>query len=96
MAITKRGLHLKSGQVLIAEDNYVVIQLTKPYLTTPGVTVHGQYGAILYERDTLVTFIYKKLRYGSITQGLLKVKQVLEVHSLYLILMNRKKRVNKV
>lgn len=46
MAITKRGLHLKSGQVLIAEDNYVVIQLTKPYLTTPEVTVHGQYGAI--------------------------------------------------
>lgn len=46
MAITKKGLHLKSGQVLIAEDNYVVIQLTKPYLTTPEVTVHGQYGAI--------------------------------------------------
>lgn len=58
MAITKRGLLLKSGQVLIAEDNYVVIQLTKLYLTTPGVTVQGQYGAIIYERDTLVTFTY--------------------------------------
>ncbi|KAL9419557.1 hypothetical protein AB3S75_037341 [Citrus x aurantiifolia] len=41
-----------------------VIRSAKPYLATPGATVHGHYGAILYEGDTLVTFIYEKSRSG--------------------------------
>ncbi|KAM3398088.1 hypothetical protein P3S68_001602 [Capsicum galapagoense] len=65
----------------------------KPYLATPGATVHGHYGKTLYEGDTLVTFIYEKSRSGDITQGLPKVEQVLEVHSIDSISMNLEKRV---
>uniref|UniRef100_A0A251UAX6 Uncharacterized protein n=1 Tax=Helianthus annuus TaxID=4232 RepID=A0A251UAX6_HELAN len=68
----------KSGQVLILQVDSVVIRSAKPYLATPGATVHGHYGEILYEGDTLVTFIYEKSRSGDITQGLPKVEQVLE------------------
>ncbi|KAI3833238.1 hypothetical protein MKW92_023700 [Papaver armeniacum] len=55
----------------------------KPYLATPGATVHGHYGETLSEGDTLVTFIYEKSRSGDITQ----------VRSLDSISMNLEKRV---
>ncbi|KAG8473639.1 hypothetical protein CXB51_035537 [Gossypium anomalum] len=71
----------------------VVIRSAKPYLATPGATVHGHYGEILYEGDTLVTFIYEKSRSGDITQGLPKVEQVLEVRSVDSISMNLEKRI---
>nr|YP_009730486.1 RpoC2 [Ruta graveolens]QHU76900.1 RpoC2 [Ruta graveolens] len=93
VCITKKGPHLKSGQVLIVQVNSVVIRSAKPYLVTPGATVHGHYGEILYEGDTLITFIYEKSRSGDITQGLPKVEQVLEVRSLDSISMNLEKRV---
>ncbi|KAJ0799578.1 DNA-directed RNA polymerase subunit beta'' [Helianthus annuus] len=90
---TKKGPHLKSGQVLILQVDSVVIRSAKPYLATPGATVHGHYGEILYEGDTLVTFIYEKSRSGDITQGLPKVEQVLEVRSIDSISMNLEKRI---
>jgi DNA-directed RNA polymerase subunit beta' len=80
--MTKNEPRLKSGQVLIVHADSVILRLAKPYLTTPGATVHGHYGEILYEGDTLVTFIYEKSRSGDITQGLPKVEQVLEVRSI--------------
>nr|AUF34122.1 RpoC2 [Davidia involucrata]QOZ40456.1 RNA polymerase beta'' subunit [Davidia involucrata] len=93
VCIAKSGPHLKSGQVLIVQIDSVVIRSAKPYLATPGATVHGHYGEILYEGDTLVTFIYEKSRSGDITQGLPKVEQVLEVRSIDSISMNLEKRV---
>nr|YP_010984262.1 RNA polymerase beta'' subunit [Hydrangea arborescens]WOK77803.1 RNA polymerase beta'' subunit [Hydrangea arborescens] len=93
VCIAKNGPHLKSGQVLIVQIDSVVIRAAKPYLATPGATVHGHYGEILYEGDTLVTFIYEKSRSGDITQGLPKVEQVLEVRSIDSISMNLEKRV---
>nr|YP_009573383.1 RNA polymerase beta' subunit [Moringa oleifera]YP_010615364.1 RNA polymerase beta'' subunit [Moringa peregrina]QBM31871.1 RNA polymerase beta' subunit [Moringa oleifera]QCW94760.1 RNA polymerase subunit beta [Moringa oleifera]QWL14845.1 RNA polymerase beta subunit [Moringa oleifera]WAS38120.1 RNA polymerase beta'' subunit [Moringa oleifera]WAS38204.1 RNA polymerase beta'' subunit [Moringa peregrina] len=93
VCIAKNGPHLKSGQVLILQIDSVVIRSAKPYLATPGATVHGHYGEILYEGDTLVTFIYEKSRSGDITQGLPKVEQVLEVRSIDSISMNLEKRV---
>nr|YP_009524668.1 RNA polymerase beta subunit [Holboellia latifolia]YP_010026071.1 RNA polymerase beta'' subunit [Holboellia angustifolia]YP_010228436.1 RNA polymerase beta'' subunit [Holboellia grandiflora]AXR90294.1 RNA polymerase beta subunit [Holboellia latifolia]AXR90379.1 RNA polymerase beta subunit [Holboellia latifolia]AXR90549.1 RNA polymerase beta subunit [Holboellia latifolia]QOQ36914.1 RNA polymerase beta'' subunit [Holboellia angustifolia]QZL13282.1 RNA polymerase beta'' subunit [Holboellia gr len=93
VCISKYGPHLKSGQVLIVHVNSLVIRSAKPYLATPGTTVHGHYGEILYEGDTLVTFIYEKSRSGDITQGLPKVEQVLEVRSIDSISMNLEKRV---
>nr|YP_010142060.1 RNA polymerase beta'' subunit [Muntingia calabura]QQK92305.1 RNA polymerase beta'' subunit [Muntingia calabura] len=93
VCIAKGGPHLKSGQVLIVQVDSVVIRSAKPYLATPGATVHGHYGEILYEGDTLVTFIYEKSRSGDITQGLPKVEQVLEVRSIESISMNLEKRV---
>nr|GEW29218.1 DNA-directed RNA polymerase subunit beta, chloroplastic [Tanacetum cinerariifolium] len=69
----------------ILQVDSVVIRSAKPYLATPGATVHGHYGEILYEGDTLVTFIYEKSRSGNIAQGLPKVEQVLEVRSIDLI-----------
>lgn len=93
VCIAKNGPHLKSGQVLIVKMDSVVIRSAKPYLATPGATVHGHYGEILYEGDTLVTFIYEKSRSGDITQGLPKVEQVLEVRSIDSISMNLEKRV---
>ena len=93
VCIAKNGPHLKSGQVLIVQVDSVVIRSAKPYLATPGATVHGHYGEILYEGDTLVTFIYEKSRSGDITQGLPKVEQVLEVRSIDSISMNLEKRI---
>nr|YP_009699630.1 RpoC2 [Grubbia tomentosa]QEJ87552.1 RpoC2 [Grubbia tomentosa]QEJ87722.1 RpoC2 [Grubbia tomentosa] len=93
VCIAKNGPHLKSGQVLMVQIDSVVIRSAKPYLATPGATVHGHYGEILYEGDTLVTFIYEKSRSGDITQGLPKVEQVLEVRSIDSISMNLEKRV---
>nr|YP_010205185.1 RNA polymerase beta' subunit [Chorda filum]UAV85753.1 RNA polymerase beta' subunit [Chorda filum] len=89
----KYGPHIKSGQVLIVHVDSLVIRSAKPYLATPGTTVHGHYGEIFYEGDTLVTFIYEKSRSGDITQGLPKVEQVLEVRSIDSISMNLEKRV---
>nr|YP_010034673.1 RNA polymerase beta'' subunit [Aponogeton rehmannii]QOX09472.1 RNA polymerase beta'' subunit [Aponogeton rehmannii]UGC01939.1 RNA polymerase beta'' subunit [Aponogeton rehmannii] len=93
VCLFKYGPHIKSGQVLIVHVDSLVIRLAKPYLATPGTTVHGHYGEILYEGDTLVTFIYEKSRSGDITQGLPKVEQVLEVRSIDSISMNLEKRV---
>nr|UQJ76963.1 RNA polymerase beta'' subunit [Sophora sp. ND-2022] len=93
VCIAKNGQHLKSGQVLIVQIDSVVIRSANPYLATPGATVHGHYGEMLYEGDILVTFIYEKSRSGDITQGLPKVEQVLEVRSIDSISMNLEKRV---
>nr|YP_009868291.1 RNA polymerase beta'' subunit [Pterocarpus santalinus]AZP79330.1 RNA polymerase beta' subunit [Pterocarpus santalinus]QHD47777.1 RNA polymerase beta' subunit [Pterocarpus santalinus]QKG62686.1 RNA polymerase beta'' subunit [Pterocarpus santalinus] len=94
LAQTKSGLHLKSGQVLIVQIDSVLIRSANTYLATPGATVHGHYGEILFEGDILVTFIYEKSRSGDITQGLPKVEQVLEVRSIDSISMNLGKRVD--
>nr|UDY72071.1 RNA polymerase beta'' subunit [Pycnostachys reticulata] len=91
--IVKNAPHLKSGQVILVQVDSVVIRSAKPYLATPGATVHGHYGEILYEGDTLITFIYEKSRSGDITQGLPKVEQVLEVRSIDSISINLEKRV---
>nr|YP_010360731.1 RNA polymerase beta'' subunit [Dillenia turbinata]UNQ85691.1 RNA polymerase beta'' subunit [Dillenia turbinata] len=91
--IAKNRPHLKSGQVLIVQVDSLVIRSAKPYLATPGATVHGHYGEIFYEGDTLITFIYEKSRSGDITQGLPKVEQVLEVRSIDSISMNLEKRI---
>nr|UDZ61184.1 RNA polymerase beta subunit [Limnophyton obtusifolium] len=93
VCLFKYGPHMRSGQVLIVHVDSLVIRSAKPYLATPGTTVHGHYGGILYEGDTLVTFIYEKSRSGDITQGLPKVEQVLEVRSIDSISMNLEKRV---
>nr|YP_010978298.1 RNA polymerase beta'' subunit [Chrysosplenium valdivicum]WOC30037.1 RNA polymerase beta'' subunit [Chrysosplenium valdivicum] len=94
ICIAKNGSHLKSGQVLIIQVDSIVIRSAKTYLATPGASVRGHYGEILYEGDTLVTFIYEKSRSGDITQGLPKVEQVLEVRSIDSISMNLEKRVD--
>nr|YP_010424737.1 RNA polymerase beta'' subunit [Staurogyne concinnula]USH90979.1 RNA polymerase beta'' subunit [Staurogyne concinnula] len=93
ICIAKNAPHLKSGQVILVQVDSVVIRSAKPYLATPGATVHGHYGEILYEGDTLITFIYEKSRSGDITQGLPKVEQVLEVRSIDSISLNLEKRV---
>nr|QHN54011.1 RNA polymerase beta'' subunit [Aglaonema costatum] len=93
VCLFKYGSQKKSGQVLIVHVDYLVIRSAKPYLATPGATVHGHYGETLHEGDTLVTFNYEKSRSGDITQGLPKVEQVLEVRSIDSISINLKKRV---
>nr|YP_010987796.1 RNA polymerase beta'' subunit [Aporosa dioica]WON66228.1 RNA polymerase beta'' subunit [Aporosa dioica] len=93
VCMAKNGPHLKSGQVIIVRVDSLVIRSAKPYLATPGATVHGHCGEILYEGDTLVTFIYEKSRSGDITQGLPKVEQVLEVRSIDSISINLEKRI---
>nr|YP_010873484.1 RNA polymerase beta'' subunit [Justicia betonica]WGV34704.1 RNA polymerase beta'' subunit [Justicia betonica] len=93
ICIVKSAPHLKSGQVILVQVDSVVIRSAKPYLATPGATVHGHYGEILYQGDTLITFLYEKSRSGDITQGLPKVEQVLEVRSVDSISMNLEKRL---
>nr|YP_010374812.1 RNA polymerase beta'' subunit [Pontederia australasica]QXU58248.1 RNA polymerase beta'' subunit [Pontederia australasica] len=94
LCLFKDEPHVKnSGQIIIVHLDSLVIRSAKPYLATPGATVHGHYGEILYEGDTLVTFIYEKSRSGDITQGLPKVEQILEVRSIDSISMNLERRV---
>nr|YP_009439968.1 RNA polymerase beta subunit-2 [Gynostemma pentagynum]ATG86804.1 RNA polymerase beta subunit-2 [Gynostemma pentagynum] len=93
VCIAKNVPHLKSGQIIIVQVDSVVIRSAKPYLAVSGATVHRHYGEILYEGDTLVTFIYEKSRSGDITQGLPKVEQVLEVRSIDSISMSLEKRI---
>nr|QFG71118.1 RNA polymerase subunit beta'' [Mammillaria supertexta] len=94
VCIAKHQPHLKSGQVLIVQFDSVVIRSAKPYLATPGTKVHGHYGEIFYEGDTLVTVLYEKSRSSDITQGLPKVERVLEVRSIDSISMNLEKRID--
>nr|QWY90233.1 RNA polymerase beta'' subunit [Rhododendron molle] len=91
--IAKNGPHLKSGQVLIVQVDSVIIRSAKSYLATPGTTINGHYGEILYEGDTLLTFLYEKSRSSDITQGLPKVEKMFEVRSIDSISMNLEKRV---
>nr|QXY00080.1 RNA polymerase beta'' subunit [Allium zebdanense] len=94
LCLVKYGTHIKkSGQIFIVHVDSLVIRSAKPYLATPGATVHGHYGETLSEGDTLVTFIYEKSRSGDITQGLPKVEQILEVRSIGSISMNLERRV---
>nr|AEX94836.1 RNA polymerase beta' subunit [Maianthemum stellatum] len=94
ISIFKYGPHIKkSGQIIIVHVDSLIIRSAKPYLATPGATVHGHYGETLSEGDTLVTFIYEKSRSGDITQGLPKVEQILEVRSIGSISMNLERRV---
>nr|YP_010168307.1 RNA polymerase beta'' subunit [Gilliesia graminea]QRZ01586.1 RNA polymerase beta'' subunit [Gilliesia graminea] len=94
ICLVKYGTHIKkSGQICIVDVDSLVIRSAKPYLATPGATVHGHYGETLSEGDTLVTFIYEKSRSGDITQGLPKVEQILEVRSIGSISMNLERRV---
>nr|QBF57896.1 RNA polymerase beta' subunit [Neottia japonica] len=94
LCILKYGSRIKkSGQIFIVHVDSLVIRSAKPYLVTPGATVHGHYGETFYEGDTLITFIYEKSRSGDITQGLPKVEQILEVRSIDSISMNLERRV---
>nr|QBK84214.1 RpoC2 [Zantedeschia aethiopica]QHN55022.1 RNA polymerase beta'' subunit [Zantedeschia aethiopica]QJF46758.1 RNA polymerase beta'' subunit [Zantedeschia aethiopica] len=93
LCLFKYGLQKKSGQVLIVHVDYLVIRSAKPYLATPGATIHGHYGEIFHKGDTLVTFIYEKSISGDITQGLPKVEQVFEVRSIDSISQNLEKRI---
>lgn len=93
ICISKKGPHLKSGQVLIVQVDSVVIRSAKLYLATPGTTINGLCGEILYEGDILLTFLYEKSRSSDITQGLPKVEKMFEVRSIDSISMNLEKRV---
>nr|YP_010617551.1 RNA polymerase beta'' subunit [Aspidistra cavicola]WAW81893.1 RNA polymerase beta'' subunit [Aspidistra cavicola] len=94
ICLFKYGPHIKkSGQIFIVHVDSLIIRSAKPYLATPGATVHGHYGETLSEGDTLVTFIYEKSRSGDITQGLPKVEQILEARSIGSISMNLERRV---
>ncbi|GER27663.1 DNA-directed RNA polymerase subunit beta'' [Striga asiatica] len=89
----KKSSSSQEARASFVEIKSNVIRSAKPYLATPGATVHGHYGEILYKGDTLITFIYEKSRSGDITQGLPKVEQVVEVRSIDSISMNLEKRV---
>nr|YP_009443448.1 DNA-directed RNA polymerase beta' chain [Dendrobium loddigesii]BBB04082.1 DNA-directed RNA polymerase beta' chain [Dendrobium loddigesii]BBJ83737.1 DNA-directed RNA polymerase beta'' chain [Dendrobium loddigesii]BBM30554.1 DNA-directed RNA polymerase beta'' chain [Dendrobium loddigesii]BBM30924.1 DNA-directed RNA polymerase beta'' chain [Dendrobium loddigesii]BBM33090.1 DNA-directed RNA polymerase beta'' chain [Dendrobium loddigesii] len=94
VCLLKYGSRIKkSGQIFIVHVDSLVIRSAKPYLVTPGATVHGHYGETFYEGDTLITFLYEKSRSGDITQGLPKVEQILEVRSIDSISMNLERRV---
>nr|YP_009501389.1 RNA polymerase beta' subunit [Passiflora pittieri]AXB37958.1 RNA polymerase beta' subunit [Passiflora pittieri] len=93
VCMAKKAPHLKSGQVIIVHVESIVLRSAKPYLATPEATVHRHYGEILYEGDTLVSFMYEKSRSSDITQGLPKVEKMFEVRSIDSISINLENRV---
>nr|YP_010290532.1 RNA polymerase beta'' subunit [Centrolepis aristata]ULQ64477.1 RNA polymerase beta'' subunit [Centrolepis aristata] len=93
ISLFKYKLHvIKSGQISILNLDSLVIRSAKPYLVTPGASIHGHYGEILYERETLATFLYEKSRSSDITQGLPKVEQIFEARSIDSISRNLEKK----
>nr|QYB21083.1 RNA polymerase beta'' subunit [Austrotaxus spicata] len=85
-----------SGQIIAVHEEFLVIRLAKPYLGTRGATLHGDYGKILYEGDTLITLLYERLKSDDIIQGLPKVEQLSEARSTTSISKNRKKKFQKL
>nr|YP_010390306.1 RNA polymerase beta'' subunit [Torreya taxifolia]QGU93598.1 RNA polymerase subunit beta'' [Torreya taxifolia]UPV69978.1 RNA polymerase beta'' subunit [Torreya taxifolia] len=85
-----------SGQIIAVHEESLVIRFAKPYLGTRGATLHGNYGKILYEGDTLITLLYERLKSDDIIQGLPKVEQLSEARSTTSISKNRKKNFQKL
>nr|AHL69528.1 RpoC2 [Taxus mairei] len=85
-----------SGQIIAVHEESLVIRLAKPYLGTRGATLHGDYGKIIYEGNTLITLLYERLKSDDIIQGLPKVEQLSEARSTTSISKNRKKSFKKL
>ncbi|KAI3470384.1 hypothetical protein Pfo_027047 [Paulownia fortunei] len=85
-------VHILPRSSSIMERDNVKLRVVN-YILYGNATVHGHYRKILYEGDTLITFIYEKSKSGDITQGLPKVEQVLEVRLIDSISINLEKRV---
>nr|YP_009113666.1 RNA polymerase beta subunit-2 [Ceratozamia hildae]AFM54210.1 RpoC2 [Ceratozamia hildae]AFR13844.1 RNA polymerase beta subunit-2 [Ceratozamia hildae]BAR93451.1 RNA polymerase beta subunit-2 [Ceratozamia hildae] len=77
-----------SGQIIAVHEESLVIRSAELYLATRRATVHGHYGEIIHEGDTLITLIYERFKSGDIIQGLPKVEQLLEARSISSISMN--------
>nr|UCU09293.1 RNA polymerase beta'' subunit [Cycas media subsp. media] len=80
-----------SGQIIVVHEESLVIRLAELYLATRRATVHGHYGEIINEGDTLITLIYERFKSGDIIQGLPKVEQLSEARSINSISMNLEK-----
>nr|YP_009670607.1 RNA polymerase beta'''' subunit [Passiflora lutea]QCX29874.1 RNA polymerase beta'''' subunit [Passiflora lutea] len=93
LSMDKSAPRLKSGQVIIVHVESIVLRSAKPYLVTPEVKVHQNYGEILSKGDPLFSFLYQKLKSSDITQGLPKVERILEVRSIDSISINLEKRI---
>nr|QBK36420.1 RNA polymerase beta subunit-2 [Pseudotaxus chienii] len=85
-----------SGQIIAVHEESLVIRLAKPYLGTRGATLHGDYGKIISEGNTLITLLYERLKSDDIIQGLPKVEQLSEARSTTSISKNRKKNFQKL
>jgi DNA-directed RNA polymerase subunit beta' len=85
-------VHGQESRYLVLEG-LIAVRFAKPHLAPLGAAVHGHYGKVLYEEDTLVTFIYEKSRLGDIMQGHLKVERVLEVRSINSMSINLEKSI---
>ena len=59
-----------------------IIRIGKPHLANKGAIIHNNCGGSIREGDTLITFIYERLKSGDIIQGLPKVEQLLEARSV--------------
>nr|YP_009033741.1 beta'' subunit of RNA polymerase [Roya anglica]YP_009256903.1 beta'' subunit of RNA polymerase [Roya obtusa]AHZ11124.1 beta'' subunit of RNA polymerase [Roya anglica]ANI25976.1 beta'' subunit of RNA polymerase [Roya obtusa] len=72
-----RGLP-ESGHILAVSEKHLILRLAKLYLVTKGTTVHAYHKQIINEGDTLITFVYERLKASDIIQGLPKAEQLLE------------------
>nr|YP_009671213.1 RNA polymerase beta'''' subunit [Passiflora filipes]QCX30481.1 RNA polymerase beta'''' subunit [Passiflora filipes] len=93
VSMAKSAPRLKSGQVIIVHVESIVLRSAKPYLATPEVKVHQNYGDILSQGDPLFSFLFQKLKSSDITQGLPKVERIFEVRSIDSISINLEKRI---
>nr|UPV72157.1 RNA polymerase beta'' subunit [Cephalotaxus mannii]UPV72239.1 RNA polymerase beta'' subunit [Cephalotaxus mannii] len=85
-----------SGQIIAVHEESLVIRFAKPYLGIRGATLHGYYGKIIYQGDTLITLSYEKLKSDDIIQGLPKVEQLSEARLTTSISKNRKEKFQKL
>nr|YP_009258535.1 beta'' subunit of RNA polymerase [Netrium digitus]ANI25529.1 beta'' subunit of RNA polymerase [Netrium digitus] len=72
------GVLPESGQVLAIWQYHLVIRLAKPYLVPVGTTVNAYHKQLIHQGDTLMNFIYERLKSSDIVQGLPKAEQLLE------------------
>lgn len=79
--ISKEEITL-SGQITNIDMDCSTIRIGKPHLANKGAIIHNNCGGSIKEGDTLITFIYERLKSGDIIQGLPKVEQLLEARSV--------------
>lgn len=67
-----------TGRIIAINNHYIILHLTKLYLTTPKGNIYVHSKETVTKGKTLLSLIYERLKTSDITQGLPKAEQLLE------------------
>jgi hypothetical protein len=78
ISAVSNGVFRESGCIVAECEDNLMIRLAKVYLVTAKSRLHAYSRQMVYEGDTLITFVYERLKASDIIQGLPKAEQLLE------------------